>query len=259
MPIQHRLRGLVKAALRPLDLDLLNVSSATHSTGRLRALFRHLGINRVLDVGANEGQYAQYLRRDVRYRGVIESFEPLPEVWRRLESKSQGDQLWNTHNLAVGETEATLPIHVAPNRVCSSFLTPTLLLHRVCPWGVGVSEVPVPVRPLDALLPGLAAPDDRIWLKVDTQGYERQVLAGARGALACIAGGQLEVPLQRTYEGSADLPEILGLLAEQGFVPVGVETGFVDWKSGVTCEIELYFARPEPGEAPASAAGSSVA
>ena len=46
---------------------------------RLRDLFDRLGIKRVIDVGANEGQYGDFLRTEVGFKGLIKSFEPVPE------------------------------------------------------------------------------------------------------------------------------------------------------------------------------------
>ena len=46
---------------------------------RLRKIFAAHSIDTVIDVGANKGQYRDFLRHHVGYRGSIVSFEPLPE------------------------------------------------------------------------------------------------------------------------------------------------------------------------------------
>lgn len=242
-------KRIIRACLRRLGYDIVGFTALSHPQPRLRALLGHLGIDVVLDVGANEGQYAQFLRREIGFRGRIESFEPLPEAFARLEARSRSDGLWNAHQFALGEAPATLPINVAPISTFNSFLTASALLRRECPVGCGERQVQVPVHTLDATLPKLTRPGERIWLKVDTQGYERQVLAGGGEVLPHIAGGQLEVPLQRAYDGAADLRELLALLAAGGFVPVGMEPGFGNPRTGEVYECDLFFARPTGGEA----------
>jgi len=237
-------RRLLRGVLRRCGYDLVGFTAASHPIARLRALFRHLGIDLVLDVGANAGQYARFLRQDVGYRGRIESFEPQPDVYPRLVAASRGDGLWRTHPFALGAAEGELPFNVAPNRVASSFLPATALLRGQLPEACGSHRISVPVRTLDGVLPTLSGPSDRIWLKIDTQGYERQVLIGGERALAGIVGGQLEVALRASYQGAAELPELLPLLAAVGLLPVGVEAGYGNPRTGEVYEAELFFARP---------------
>src|SRR5271154_6586030 len=58
-------------------------------------------ITTVLDVGANQGQYATGLR--VRgYREKIVSFEPDPGAFGQLKAKAEPDPKWSVRNLAIG-------------------------------------------------------------------------------------------------------------------------------------------------------------
>ena len=61
---------------------------------RLRQLFVHHRIEKVIDVGANEGQYRDFLRNQVGFDGRIESFEPTPALVARLHEKARGDRDW---------------------------------------------------------------------------------------------------------------------------------------------------------------------
>ena len=58
------------------------------------------GINLVLDVGANTGQFGRSLRNR-GYAGRIISFEPVKEAFTALENAARGDDLWTTSNLAL--------------------------------------------------------------------------------------------------------------------------------------------------------------
>src|SRR5258708_7328948 len=60
----------------------------------LQKLLLHLDVDCVFDVGANTGQYAAMLRREVGFQGLIISFEPIPKVARALRAVAKGDPLW---------------------------------------------------------------------------------------------------------------------------------------------------------------------
>jgi hypothetical protein len=59
----------------------------------LQNLFRLLAIDCVLDVGANQGQYRDFLRNDVGFEGAIVSFEPIPQHVETLRRRAASDPL----------------------------------------------------------------------------------------------------------------------------------------------------------------------
>ena len=152
---------------------------------RLRHLLRHFAIDLVVDIGANRGQFAQTVRR-LGFAGDIVSFEPIAGHAEELSNLARADGRWQVHRLALGATEGTLPLLVYSASTFSSF-------HRVNDTGATefsdstkIDHVEqVPVRPLDALWPEITGGRKRrVLIKSDTQGHEREVIAGARQALA---------------------------------------------------------------------------
>src|SRR5215470_941975 len=91
-------------------------------TQRRVALMQGRRINVVLDVGANTGQFALFLR-SLGYRGRIVSFEPLTEAFAALQRNGAGDTNWSLHNLALGDVETTATINISANSQASSFLS----------------------------------------------------------------------------------------------------------------------------------------
>jgi len=90
-------------------------------------------------------------------------------------------------------------------------------------------------------LPSLTAAR-RIFLKIDTQGFERYVLEGARDVMSRIATVQLELAWTLAYEGQAELSEMAGLMRSQEFVPILIEPAWTD-KNGVLREMDVVFVR----------------
>ena len=101
-------------------------------TARRRKLMERLGINLVLDVGANNGGYASELRRS-GYRGRIWSYEPLSEAFAELSKSAARDDLWKTVNCACGAKAGSARINVAKNSVSSSLLPMLKCAFCECP------------------------------------------------------------------------------------------------------------------------------
>jgi hypothetical protein len=64
----------------------------------VRELFARQQIDLVLDVGANVGQYRDFLREQVEYDGWIVSFEPLEDNVAVLSSRATADPKWVIHD-----------------------------------------------------------------------------------------------------------------------------------------------------------------
>lgn len=194
----------------------------------LTQLLRAESIDCVIDVGAHHGEYALYLR-SLGYRGRIVSFEPLPENIQLLEERSSGDLEWRIVGCALGETTETKVIHQTKHDVYSSFLTPNEEAERFSESGSEVvASIEVPVRTLtdcwDECLEGCSAGSGegpRVFLKMDTQGFDGEVLRGAEPILSQVRGLQSEISVKQLYHGMPDFTESLETYRELGFAPTG--------------------------------------
>lgn len=168
-------------------------------------------IDVVLDVGANRGFYAKHLRL-LGFAGEILSFEPDPETFEHLREMSNGDDRWRIFNCALGESAGEIDFHVihtAGETVLSSVLKPLGELQAAIRR--------VPVRTAEEVLrtEGIAA-GAKIFLKMDTQGYDLKVFEGARD-LAAIRLLQSEVSIVPLYEGMPHYTESLFRYEQMGF------------------------------------------
>jgi FkbM family methyltransferase len=209
---------------------------------RRLALLAHHGIDLLLDVGANRGQYAGTMRGR-GYTGRIVSFEPVASAFAGLSARAEGDPDWRVENYALGDTPGRGRINVSANS-CSSSLLEMLPEHaRVAPDSVYVGEEEIEIRTLDEVFAGGFPPGARPFLKLDTQGFERKVLEGARSILDSILGVQIEMSLVPLYRGGALLPEMLDYLQERGFLLELLEPGFSDPQSGRLLQVDGVFFR----------------
>jgi FkbM family methyltransferase len=198
-------------------------------------------IDVVLDVGANIGQFGRDLR-DEGYRGLIVSFEPVKSVFETLKSVADSDDAWEAHNFALGSTPARTSIKVSESTDFSSLLEQTPEARRFDRSSKVLREEIVEVQRLDDIFSRFKG--RRVFLKIDTQGFEREVLEGAQESLKEIFGVQAELPIVHLYRGVWSLPEALAYMSKRGFVLGQVRPTNFDSEERVTLiELDCIFRR----------------
>jgi len=205
-------------------------------------LFRALGIDLVIDVGANAGIYAQGLR-GAGYRGRIVSFEPLSGAFAELEQASREDRLWECRQLALGRSDEESEIHVSENSYSSSLLEMKRRHLESAPESRYVGTERIQVRTLDSEWDSLRAREAPVCLKLDVQGYEMAVLDGAAASLPRVACVQSELSLVPLYEGAPSYREMIDRLAEEGLRLAGLERGHFDGETGELLQFDGIFIR----------------
>jgi hypothetical protein len=98
---------------------------------------------------------------------------------------------------------------------------------------------------LDTLLGDELRRFRRPFLKIDTQGFERPVLAGAENVMSHIAGIEMEMSLVPLYQGQMLFREALSLMDEKGFWLAGLATGFWDDRTGEMLQVDGIFLAAE--------------
>lgn len=235
--VQRALRR-VGYELHPYDPDPV---PATEDMQRAKLLAGER-VDVLLDVGANEGQYAVRMRR-AGFAGRIASFEPLSDAFAALERRAAADPRWEARRLALSDSDGTAAIHVAGNSTSSSLLDMGEQHLRSAPDSAYVGSEQVPTARLDSLWDELVRDGERAFLKLDVQGFEMHVLRGATRALQELRGVQAELALAHLYEGDSPWREVVDHLAALGFELAGVEPGFGDPDTGRMLQFDGVFLR----------------
>ncbi|MFD9702546.1 FkbM family methyltransferase [Lentzea sp. NPDC059081] len=207
---------------------------------RLARLCEQAGVRTVLDVGANSGQYAKLIRTG-GYQGRIISCEPLAEPCGRLRAAARPDPRWHVVRTALGRERGTVTVHVAGNSYSSSVLDMLPSHADAAPESVYVGAEEAPLTTVDDLLDDVTAASTL--LKIDVQGYEGEVLAGASRSLRRIVAVQLELSLVPLYTGQPLMGELVELLSGEGFGLWSIEPGFRDTRTGRMLQCDGIFVR----------------
>ena len=172
-------------------------------------------IDVVIDIGANDGDFGREIR-DEGYRGRIVSFEPNPGAHARLCKAIAHDPLWEAHQLGAGDVAGELTLSISNADVLSSF-------KSVNAFGAGsvhsseAATARVKVVRLDDFLAGHPDLVSRTYLKIDTQGFEMEVLRGAGDMLQRMTAVQAELGLIKMYENEEDWLDVVLWMRRQGF------------------------------------------
>ena len=222
---------LIQSGLRSLGYEVVTYPPTdwVRTRDTLRRVLNKLSINCVFDVGANHGQYGDLLR-DIGYRGWILSFEPVRACFQDLSKRAAARPPWRVFHYALGSENRQTQINVYEIDSGNSFLSPSLREnhpdHRV------VGRETVEVRRLDSIFDECMAgiPSRRLYLKIDTQGFDLEVLRGADGVIANFLGAQTEVCFIPIYDGMPRYIESLKEFESRGFsvvdfVPVSRAAG----------------------------------
>ncbi|MDH5188545.1 MAG: FkbM family methyltransferase [Rhodospirillaceae bacterium] len=204
------------------DIIRLNRGDFSLETNLIKAINK-FDIDLVLDVGANYGQFAERLRSS-GYAGEVHSFEPIGFIFKELQAKSAADAKWFTHNLAMGSTQGSQTINIMAGNDFSSFLNPSDFGKAQYESSTRVQdretvEVDTISNFLATNVPNYR--ERRIFLKMDTQGYDLEVFRGASDVLQSVKGMLSELSFIPIYDGMTNYLDTLKEFQASGFHPSG--------------------------------------
>jgi len=237
------IRTGIKLLLNKLfDIHLANTNTHKQPIHRVK-LLKQLSIDLVADVGANVGQYALELITS-GYTNKIISFEPLSDIYNELVSNSAGHKQWEVYErCAIGNENGEIEINVSENFESSSIFNVLDKSIEAEPTTKFIKKEKVKICKLSEVLK--FDPKDRIHLKIDVQGYEEMVLAGAEAIFGNVSSLELEISLIPLYEGVISPQKLLSKLSEHGFSPAFYVSVFDDVHTGGILQLNGLFVKNE--------------
>jgi FkbM family methyltransferase len=239
-----KLLAATKNMLRSIGLEVSFANTAVTEQNILRPLFQRREFTFVLDVGANAGQYG-LLVRSCGHRGPIISFEPLTAPHEKLVACAASDPLWTVaERAALGARAGRATMNVAGNSVSSSLLSMNARHLDAAPHSAFVGTETIDVVALDDCIERYVAARKRGFMKIDTQGYEMEVLRGAHRSLSeKIDVVQTELSLVELYAGQPLMLEVCNFLKQYNFNLRHIIPGLKDPVGGGLLQLDGIFAK----------------
>lgn len=221
--------NIAKKIFGRFGFDIIRIGKKNDSFSLRSRLIEFSDISLIIDVGANKGQYIQSIRSK-GYIGPVISFEPGNLSFLQLEKNSKLDSGWKVFNNAIGSRNESSKMHIAKHSMMSSLLplNANAQLHFL---EETVDEQTIEVKTLDSFLNDQILNSTRnMWLKIDTEGYELEVLMGAEKLLDKVKVIDVEVCFKEHRIGQPLIWDIYDYCVKKGFKLFHIGSFYYDYK-----------------------------
>ena len=235
------IKNFINGFLKIFNLRLNKITLSNNFYYHIAQTLEFHNIDLVLDIGANEGQFAEKLIEH-GYKKKIISFEPIENVHKILKNNSKAHDNWIVYeNLGFGKINETKLINISKNSVSSSILEINKTHLDIEPDARTIRKEEIRLITLNDFLSQNEYKDKKIFVKIDTQGYEENILLGADKVLNQISTIMIETSISKVYDQEKDYLEMINLMKSFGFYVWSVERGFTNKKTGQVLQLDIIF------------------
>ena len=243
------IKKLIKKFIKNLGYDIIKLNpyftfypKENTDNGILQKVLKELNIELLFDIGANNGDWAMDIKKN-GYSGQIFSFEPQTESFKILEDLSSNDSRWESFNYGLGDSDSEEFINISKNLVSSSCL-PILDKHTEAETDSRYHKKElIKIKKIDSLFHNLVTSEKKVFMKIDTQGYEFKVLEGAKRIINRVSGLIIEMSFTELYKGEVKFSKMKKYLEGLGFLLVHIQDGFKDSNTGELLQVDAIFKR----------------
>ena len=232
--------NLLRKLINPFKIDLKKYPAV--DLRRRKKLLDYHRITKILDIGANSGQYGLETIK-IGFKGAIISFEPVKSVFNKLRKNAEKYPLWYTYNYGLGDKCETSEINISENTFSSSILEIMPNHVKSAPESKMIHKEEILIKKIDAIFNEVVEEGDIVLLKVDVQGFEKKVLEGAMDSLKRIKGIQIEMSIEELYRDEMLYIDMINFLNSLGFNLYSLENGFYNEETGKLLQVDGIFFR----------------
>lgn len=178
-----------------------------------------LEISTVIDIGANIGEFTGIFN-ELFSGAAIHAFEPLPECFEKLNDRFGKFPNIKIYNIGLGSSRGELAINQSSHDPASSFREMEDLHKENYPHSSDSVKLKVPIFPLDDILKSTTL-DDNIFIKIDVQGFEDEVIRGGMKTFGKAKVIIVESSYQKLYKDEPLFHGIYSLIQPLGFEFMG--------------------------------------
>lgn len=198
-------------------------------------------ISFIVDVGANKGQFARASALFFNQAKVY-SFEPVPAVSKQLVRNTRDCETITIYNFGLGSEEGVIDFYQNEHLHASSALPVSAYQKESIPETANTTTIQVPIKRLDSVAAAWGKLPGPVLLKLDVQGYEKQVLEGSLGFLGQVDYLLFEASFISMYEGEPLFEEMHDYVQSLGFSLLG-PIGLLQDGEGRISQMDMLYKR----------------
>ena len=242
MKISTKVKNSVNKLLKIFNLYIQKNHPGIDPEDQLCKVLIFFKINYIIDIGANTGQFCEGVYTN-GYNGDIISFEPLSSAYKDLVINSREFPNWEVYKrCAIGNINGKIKINISQNSVSSSILTVSDKHLNASKSSKYIGFEDTEIYKLDTVFSNInKIVSKNIFLKIDTQGYEWDVLLGADLVLKQTSVILCELSYDNLYDGQKQWMEIVIKLKSLGFELWAIQYGLTDPISGRSLQSDAIF------------------
>ena len=229
--------------LKKFDLKIVKISKNQNSFEFLTELMLKYNIDIVLDIGANIGQFASKLRNE-GYENKIISFEPLTKEYNKLLEVSSKDKNWEIfEKSALGDTNGNINVNISSYSPSSSILEFSEEHSNAKSNAITIDTETVKIYKLDNIHNKLSIKNKNLMIKIDTQGYESNIIEGGEHTLKSCKILLCEVSFKELYKGQKLWDKTIAQLNKLGFHISFIENSVFNNKTHELLQADIIFVK----------------
>tara|TARA_B100001063_G_C16759604_1_gene555211 strand:- start:1885 stop:2622 length:738 start_codon:yes stop_codon:yes gene_type:complete len=239
--IKQFLKSITNSFLRLFNLRLSKITLSNDFFYYILKTLNHFKIDIVIDIGANKGQFAEKLI-NIGFNKKILSFEPMEKVYEILKKKTQNYNNWEApEKIGFGNKIENKTLNISQNSVSSSILKMNKGHILQEPSAKFINKEKIKLTTLNNYLNDKKFRNKKIFVKIDTQGYEKNIILGASKVLKKIQGIMLETSILTLYKGEEDFLKMIKFMKKKGFYIWSIERGFSNKYTGRVVQLDIIF------------------
>lgn len=199
------------------------------------------GINTILDIGANTGEFAEYLSSYFDARQTI-AIEPLPACAAQIRQRKRAIRNLTVFECAVSDHAGRATLFENAYSPASSLLSVSGVSTEEFPQTAGPQRsIEVAVHRLDDLVDPSKF-EKEVLIKIDVQGLEDKVILGGENTFRKARFALVEMSFAHMYDGQPLFEEVHELLVKVGFRLAGMKNQVDSPKTGQPLFIHCLYA-----------------
>jgi len=223
--------GSLKARLTGIYFELYQMLFSLKSAG--------INPKTIIDVGANRGMFSKAAHY-IFPKAKIIAFEPLKDIFYELNNLSNEIENFESYNIALGEKSEISKIHRSSYDYSSSILKMSDIHKKAYPYSAESTAEKIQVKRLDEILTREKLKEP-VLLKIDVQGFEKDVILGATGIIENITYIICELSFIELYENQPLFDEMYSLFINLGYKFMGYVGESKNPQNGQLLQMDALF------------------